>query len=168
MDGKLRDAAVRAAAALGVMAAGPAGAETLFLSYGHTPVYTPVESELEQEVYAHSFAFGAYLDAQARVGLYHEHLEGNAQAMVRGVSIDYELLGVPGWAARLGGMIGSQSGEGEGGPVRDLYVLLAVRSHRHASLDTKLAYRAMPSDAMAELVDDTSGLYVNLSFSVHF
>ena len=164
MQGAPRRLAV--AAALG-LASGSAAADDLYLEYTHTPFYAPADSAVEADVHGHALGLGAYLEPEVRVGIHHEQLEGNFRAQIRGISADYELLGSPGWAGRAGVMLGSHSGGLESGPVGDLYAGVAMRGMGQAAVEARLAYRHMPDDALAELADETSGVYLSLGFSLH-
>ncbi|ABM62804.1 hypothetical protein [Halorhodospira halophila] len=158
--------------------AASASAETFFFKYGHTPVYTAFDSDAEDsDISANGFDFGVHLNDEFRMGVYYERLdgEGDANADIRGLTAEYDLVGGVGFATSVGMMFGQAAADAT---ATDVYGRFALDTGDTSEMFAKVAYRGTNAGgwddfgedgaAADDLPDDLDGLYLNVGFGFGF
>ncbi|BAU58462.1 hypothetical protein HH1059_17750 [Halorhodospira halochloris] len=161
--------------ASGLLVAGSASAHSFFFNYGHTPVYTEFDSEIDEDLRANTFEFGTYITNDMRAGLYHEQLTGgDTTADIQGISVEYEALATGDLMTNLGIMVGSGSTGDETSMIADVYGRVALMATESANINAKLAYRTVPDSDFAQEFDDGTdasdlhGILFSIGFGIHF
>ncbi|MCG5527528.1 MULTISPECIES: hypothetical protein [Halorhodospira] len=155
--------------------AASASAETFFFKYGHTPVYTAFDSDVEDsDISANTFDFGVHLNEDFRMGVYYERLDGfgGTTGDFRGLTAEYDLVGGVGFATSVGLMFGQASADVT---ATDIYGRFALDTGDTSELFTKIAYRGTNAvddelDAFSDgdSPDNLDGLYLNVGFGFGF
>ncbi|MCG5548200.1 hypothetical protein [Halorhodospira halochloris] len=116
--------------------AGTASADhdTYFFNYGHTFLYTAFDSDVEDgDISANTFDFGMQFNEQFRLGIYYEHISGDAGSnQVQGFLAEYMLGGGGDLATSIGLMLGKIDHEDGGdeaqSSVADIYGKLSLQA----------------------------------------